>query len=324
MTNHTAIADVLTSKVKIRGNPVAISLFRERVPAGYEPIRTEPCTIMRYAMDEGRAVYFDAHHHDCLVGAFHAGMVPGKKEIVSGEYLSSTSSFFSYEGAARLKSGMRNLPPGMVTAIGAAPLGRVPEGAAVDWIAVVCNPQNASIVAGCRVVRDGVLPCGVFGTSLCGELFSTPWHENNVVVTFGDFGGRMNNRIKPDQMFVIIPMAFAAWLPDMLTDMKVDVKTNLAFTKPPGSPFWEKGGGRTAAAPEGGTDGPSGPVFTMPWDAEARDILTKVPEGITAFVVENAETFARDRGYKTVTRTSLAEQMEELGMDFDEMVGGHE
>ena len=147
MMDLKTVSDILVNKGKVRGKPVAISLFKDSIPQGYEPIASEPCTIIHYAMDEGKKVYFDAEHYDCLVGVHHAGMIPGKQEIVSGEYLSTTSSFFSYEGAARLKSGTRNLPPGMVKAIGAAPLDQVPEGVQVDWIVVVCNPHNANNIA---------------------------------------------------------------------------------------------------------------------------------------------------------------------------------
>jgi uncharacterized protein (DUF169 family) len=321
MTDLKSICGVLTGKVKIRGKPVAISLFRDSIPEGYEPIETEPCTIVRYAMDEGRRVYFDADHHDCLVGVYHAGMGPGKKEIVSGEYLSTTSSFFTYEGAARLKSGMRNLPPGMVKAIGAAPLDDVPEGVDVDWIVVVCNPHNANMVAGCRVVQEGILPSGVFGTSLCGELFSTPWHEQNIVVTFGDFGGRMNNRIKQDQVFVVIPIQFAEYLPKMLVDLKVDVNANLAATKPPDSKFWKKKGPakQTDTQTEDAGDSPA-PNFSMEWDKAARQVLMKAPEGMIDFIIENAENFAREKGYPRVSEKSLDEQMQEMGMSLDDML----
>lgn len=315
------ISEILITKGKVRGKPVAMSLFRDRIPAGYEPIDGEPCTVVRLAMDEGKKVYFDAEHHDCLVGTYHAGMVPGKKEIVSGEYLSATSSFFSYEGAARLKSGTRNLPPGMVKAIGAAPLAEVPEGVAIDWIVAVCNAHNASLISACRVIQDGVTPHGGFGTSLCGELFATPWHERNVVVTFGDFGGRMYNRIKQDELFVIIPLEYAANLPRLLVDVKIDAKANLGFTKPPDSKFWQKFGNDAKAEVPRETDKPSGPAFTMEWDEEARVLIKNVPESILDFVVENAETFAREKGYKKVTGKSLAEQMNELGMDIDEMLG---
>ena len=321
MTDLKTISELLIKKGKVRGNPVAISLFRDNVPEGYEPIDGEPCTLVRNAMDEGKKAYFDAEHHDCLVGACHAGMVPGKKEIVSGEYLSTTSSFFTYEGAARLKSGTRNLPPGMVKAIGAAPLDEVPEGVNIDWIVVVCNAHNANLISGCRVIQDGITPHGGFGSSLCGELFSTPWYEKNVVITFGDYGGRMYNRLKQDQLFVIIPIEFVDALPRLLGDFTLDAKATLAFTKPPDSKFWKKYS--RDKKKDGDTEGagkPSAPAFTMEWDKEAREILKKVPEGIVDFVVENSESFAQNKGYARVTRNSLAEQMEEMGMDIEEML----
>ena len=74
MTDLKKISEILVTKGKIRGKPVAISLFRDKIPDGYEPIESEPCTIIRYAMEEGKKVYFDADHHDCLVGVYHSGM----------------------------------------------------------------------------------------------------------------------------------------------------------------------------------------------------------------------------------------------------------
>ena len=216
MVDFKELSDMIVTKAKVRGKPVAISLFRDKIPAGYEPIQDTPCAIMRYAMDEGKKVYFDADHHDCYVGVHHAGIVPGKKEIVAGDYLSKTSAFFTEEGAARLKAGTYCLPPGMVKAIGAAPLDEVPEGVQVDWIVVVTNPHNACILGGCRLCQDGVQPYGTFGTSLCGELFAVPWYIKNVMVVGGDFGGRMHNRIKQDQLFIIIPMEFAHMIPNIL------------------------------------------------------------------------------------------------------------
>lgn len=322
MTDLKSISDLLISKGKVRGKPVAVSLFRDSIPSGYEPLDVTPCAIVRYAMDEGRKVYFDADHHDCYVGVYHAGITAGKKEIVNGEYLSKTSNFFTYEGAARLKSGSVNLPPGMVRAIGAAPLDEVPEGVKVDWIVVVCNPHNANPIAGSRLVRDGVLPYAVFGTSLCGELFSTPWHKKNIVVTPGDFGGRMNNRIKQDQLFVIIPIEFVDCLPKILRDIKLDVKASREITKPPHSKFRQKKGEdkKIEIKAEGPAEEPEA-TFTMEWDQEARELIMKTPEGILEMAVNNAEDFAQEKGYKKVTRKSLAEQMEALGMNLDEMLG---
>ena len=320
MTDLKHISEILIKKGNVRGKPVAISLFRDSIPDGYKPIESEPCTLVRYAMDEGKKVYFDAEHYDCLVGVHHAGMIPGKKEIVSGEYLSTTSNFFSYEGAARLKSGTRSLPPGMVKAIGAAPLDDVPEGVQVDWIVVVATPHNANNIAGCRLVQDGVRPYGSFGTSLCGELYSTPWHEKNVVITFGDFGGRMYNRIKPDQLFVVIPIEFADNLQKILQDFKLDANATLKITKPPQSKFWQKHDKNTK--PGEGIDAAkksSAPAFTMEWDEEARALILKAPEGMIEFAVDNVEQFAQDRGYRKITKKVVYEQMEDVGLDPEEM-----
>ena len=317
MTDLKSISEILITKGKVRGKPVAISLFRDNIPEGYEPIQDEPCSIVSTAMDEGKNVYFDADHHDCWVGVYHAGMVPGKKEIISGEYLSATTNFFTYEGAARLKAGTRNLPPGMAKAIGAAPLDAVPDGVKVDWIVVVCNPHNANNIAGCRVVNDGILPHAVFGASLCGDLFSLPWHEKNIVVTSGDFGGRMHNRIKQDQLFVIVPIEFVDYLPKMLVDLKFNVNASMAITKPSRS--------KLSQAPKKKKQSeatlPAVLQFGMDWDEEAQNLIKKAPEGIIEMAITNAEDYARQKGYAKVTRTSLAEQMEEMGMNLDQMLG---
>ena len=320
MTDLKAISDLLINKGKVRGKPVGISLFRDTIPEAYQPIQDTPCSIVRYAMDEGKKVYFDKDHHDCLVGVHHASITQGSKEIVNGEYLSKTSTFFSFEGAARLKSGSFILPPGMVRAIGAAPLDEIPEGVTVDWVVVVCNPHNANNIAGCRVCKDGVLPHGEVGTSLCGTLFATPWHVKNIVYTFGDFGGRMHNRIKQDQLFVIVPNKFLDCLPELFKDMKLNVKASREMTKPPHSSFWQKEKEKEESEKliEEQVD-ISSISFTMEWDNEAKELMKKVPEGIVEMAVSNAEEFAKEKGYTKVSKKSIQELMEKLGMNLDDM-----
>jgi uncharacterized protein (DUF169 family) len=274
-------------------------------------------------MDEGRRVYFDAEHHDCLVGMHHAGIEPGKKEIVTGAYLSETGDFFTTEGAARLKSSDAVLPPGLVQAIGAAPLDDVPEGVDVDWIVVVCNPHNANSIAGCRMCAEGVRADAVFGTSLCVELFATPWQKRNLLVASGDFGGRMHNRIKQDQVFVIIPIEHAHLLPAMLENIRVDVKKSRQMTKPPWSPFWQKKDKAASEMASAETESESQseePVLSMPWDAEARALIKKVPVEMLEMIVGNAEDYAKENGYAEVSMKSMREQMKKMGMDLDEMM----
>lgn len=323
MKNLKDVSELLVKRGKVRGKPVGISLFKKEIPPEYAPIQDVPCSIVRYAREEGRKIYFDAEHHDCLVGVHHAGIVPGKKEIVSGEYLSQTSSFFSYEGAARLKAGTPVLPTGMVRAIGAAPLDEIPEGVAVDWIIVVCDAQHANFIATCRLAQEGVDPYSSFGKSLCGEIFAVPWHIQNLVVTCGDQGGRIHNKIKKDELFVVIPVEFIDYLPFTLENLKVDVKASRRMTKPPHSPFWQEKADtdeKDLAADADRDEQHSGITFTMPWNEDASSLLKNVPEGVLEMVVENAEDYAREQGYAEVSRKSMDEQMAKMGTSIDEML----
>ena len=56
MTDFKEITDLLIKKGKVRGKPVGVSLFRDAVPESYEPIQDTPCSIIRFAMDEGKKV----------------------------------------------------------------------------------------------------------------------------------------------------------------------------------------------------------------------------------------------------------------------------
>ena len=62
------------------------------------------------------------------------------------------------------------------------------------------------------------------------------------------------------------------------------------------------------------------PVYTMDWDDEAKELANKAPEGMTEFIIENSETYAREKGYPKVSRSSISEQMEEMGMNLDDML----
>ncbi|MFC1669865.1 DUF169 domain-containing protein [Spirochaetota bacterium] len=356
MIDLKELSELLIRRGKVRGNPVGISLFRDEIPDDYEPIQETPCAIVRFAMDEGKKVYFDAGHNDCLVGLHHSGIVPGKKEIVSGQYLSETSEFFTYEGAARLKSGSPVLPEGLVKAIGAAPLDQIDENVGVDWIVVVCNPYNAGFISGGRLAQEGVAPHASFGPSLCGDIFAMPWHERNIIVTNGDFGGRMNNRMKQDQLFVVIPIQFAHYIPVTLTMGGMNVTESRKMTKPAHSKFWEKlkdkekekgkEGSKKSEKPEKKAEvkkseepkkkaetkkktaepEPEPEVdidaidFNYAWNDEAKNLLKKVPIELIEMIVGNSEEYAREKNYKEVSRESMEEHMKSMGMDLDEML----
>ncbi len=349
MTDYKAISDLLVKKGKVRGKPVAITLFFDQIPEAYQPIRIEPCGIIHHAMDLGEQVYFDKDHQDCLSGTYTAGLYEGTPALRNGSYLSDNSTFYTPIAAARIKSGSHVLPQGLIRAIGAAPLDDVPEGVPVNWVVVVCNPLNATAIASVRTVVDGVAPRAGWGTSLCAELFSFPWHEDNVIVTPGDMGGRMANKIKPDLLFVVIPTRYLDRLSNLLGKVP-HIEGMLDATKPPDSEYWKKKKTRSAKpsrstsesqpdampthrpAPQpdmGTTATPatspketiqaetSAPAFTMPWDEESRALFAAAPPEVQAFAAQNVEDFAREKGYSEITRKVVIEQMESVGLTLE-------
>lgn len=312
-----AICEVLEGKV--RGNPVAVSHFPRGIPASYEGVMVDPCGILRYAMDEGKVVYFDREHQDCLHGAFITGVHAGNEQIRSGRILSDYIPAYNIDAAHSFNSGRSVLPQGTVKGIGAAPLNAVPEGIEVNWIVVVCKPQWAGQIGAARSVSDGVMPTTAAGNSFCTDAFVTPWFEDNVVMTPGDYGGRMNNKLKPEEMFVIIPVKYADNLVKILAATP-DVKGLYEATRPEDSPYWEKQRAKARRAEQrtsgGGTERAAalGLNISMDWQEEALETIAGAPKFVRKFAVSNVEDFAGEKGYDCVTVAVVEEQMDNAGM----------
>ena len=302
---------------KVRGNPVAISLFKEEIPASYQQQKVVPCSIVRHAMDKGEIVSFDQHHHDCTTGVYTAGVDPGTEEIRNGQYLARNIPSYTDLGAERIKTGDYVLPQNTVVGIGAAPLARVPQGIHVDWVVVVCTPHWANFIGGARTVLDGTPPRGACGSSFCSDLFATPWHDDNVVITPGDLGGRMNNRLKPEEMFVVVPNQYLESLFSIMTSTP-DARAVLEATKPEDSEYWEKRKrskqAKKAKASKSSKDSLDAKL-SMSWEQEAKDLIAMTPPGIIEMAINNVEDFARDMGVERVTKTVVLDQMKSIGMD---------
>ena len=302
---------------KVRGNPVAISLFKEEIPASYQQQKVVPCSIVRHAMDKGEIVSFDQHHHDCTTGVYTAGVDPGTEEIRNGQYLARNIPSYTDLGAERIKTGDYVLPQNTVVGIGAAPLANVPQGIHVDWVVVVCIPHWANFIGGARTVLDGTPPRGACGSSFCSDLFATPWHDDNVVITPGDLGGRMNNRLKPEEMFVVVPNQYLESLFSIMTSTP-DARAVLEATKPEDSEYWEKRKrskqAKKAKASKSSKDSLDAKL-SMSWEQEAKDLIAMTPPGIIEMAINNVEDFARDMGVERITKTVVLDQMKSIGMD---------
>ena len=316
MIDLKELSDSLAGKV--RGNPVAISLFKEEIPKPYEQKKVVPCSIVRHAMDKGEIVSFDRHHHDCTTGVYTAGVHEGTDEIRNGQYLAQNIPAYTDVGAEKIKTGEYVLPQKTVVGIGAAPLSDVPDDIFVDWIVVVCTPHWANFIGGARTVLDGTPPRGAAGSSFCSDLFATPWHDGNVVITPGDLGGRMNNRLKAEEMFVVVPNEYLESLLNIMTSTP-DARAVLEATKPEESEYWDKRKrAKKAKERKLKEDAPKNEFeskLSMIWDQESKDMIASTPPGIIEMAINNVEDFARENGIEEITKSVVLEQMKSVGMD---------
>ena len=67
---------------KIRGKPVAVTMFREEVHPAYEASpKVDACGILRIARDEERAVHMSSGGHDCSHGEYLLGFADQPEKL---------------------------------------------------------------------------------------------------------------------------------------------------------------------------------------------------------------------------------------------------
>ena len=307
---------------KIRGKAVAVTLFRDEIhPAYAESERVDACAILRIARDEDRAVHMNSDNHDCSHGSFLTGFDEGDELIASGRLLPVFIPAYTDKAGLAVNSGKFKLPMGALKGLGAAPLDAVPDGADIEWIVVVCEPVWASQIAAARAVEDGVQPSAAAGSSFCTDAFVTPFFDENVILTTGDFGGRMNNKLRPTEMFVIVPTRWANNLVSILSATP-DVKGLYEATRTEESVYWDRKKQReekAKAREEAAVNKPdaaakAGLKVSMDWDDDAVEMVAKAPKFVRKFAVGNVEDFAAQNGYERVTGAVVKEQMDQAGV----------
>jgi len=315
--NTKGICEVLAGK--IRGKPVAITQFVEEIPADYNGMKVDPCQILRHAMDDGKRVYFDREHQDCVHGAYITGVHEGNEQIRSGRLLTDYIPAYNLDAAHTFNSGEYILPQGTVKGFGAAPLDDVPKGIIIDWVVVVCTPGVAGMIASARAVKDGTRPDTAAGNSFCSDMFVSPFYNDNVVLTPGDVGGRMNNKLKESEMFVIIPAKYADGIIDIL-GATPDVKGIYEATRPADSPYWERQQAKAERAAGQQDDSLNiakdkfGLEISLPWDMDALEAIGKAPKFVRKMAVNNVEEYAEEQGEQRVTLALVQVQADSAGM----------
>ncbi|MFT6958628.1 MAG: hypothetical protein ACJAYC_003648 [Halieaceae bacterium] len=302
---------------RIRGKPVAISRFVDHPPSGFEGLKVDPCQILRHAMDDGRRVYFDREHQDCVHGAYITGVHPGNEQIRSGRLLTDYIPVYNLEAAHTFNSGEYILPQDTVKGFCAAPLDDLPKDMVTEWIVLVCSPAIATLAGAARAVKDGTRPDTAAGNSFCSDLFVTPFYNDNVVVTTGDMGGRINNRMKDSEMFVIIPARWADNLIQLIGEVP-DVKGIYEATRPDDSVYWGKQNAKAQRA-SGSSDArlanqKYGLEISMPWDDDALDAIMTAPKFVRKMAIGNVEDFAEEQAIERVSLDTVKAQAEQIGM----------
>jgi uncharacterized protein (DUF169 family) len=183
-----------------------VTLFTGEIPDAYAVHKVDPCAVLRLARDGDEPVFVDRNTHDCTHGQFLMGFGDGSEVIKTARLLPLYISAYSQEASTAVNSGTFTFPQGALTGIGAAPLDRVPDGVAIDSIVLVCTPFWASSLGAVRTVEDGTPPNAAAGSSFCSDAFATTYYTENVIVAPGDVGGRINNKLRPEEMFVVIPV----------------------------------------------------------------------------------------------------------------------
>ena len=139
--DRSRLLDILVNKINLKRPPVAVTYCDGAPPAGYEPARVPVCSILYHA-EQGRKIYVDAEHHDCLVGQYHLGLLSAEaagRLICDGEYLTMAQGFFTPEAARRNKQQSHSLPTGTITAIAAAPLADLPADVPLDLLCLITD-----------------------------------------------------------------------------------------------------------------------------------------------------------------------------------------
>ena len=63
-----------------------------------------------------------------------------------------------------------------------------------------------------------------------------------------------------------------------------------------------------------------GERFSIPWEDEAKELLSFVPESVVATVIKNTEAYAVKNGQDNVCRSTMSGLMKEMGMDLETML----
>lgn len=223
--------DELTQRVMKAANlewtPVAIQLSTYPPPGvnKYEGPKLKACEMLDLARIEGESVYTTVEDHDCVNGLYYLGMAPPKEGLLDGSW---SAGQYPNKGRSLYKSPVcrrRHLPyypvvepPGSIKQFSVAPLDKMPFHFEVGGVVVIfiCNAKQALYLARSLTYENGIPVDGMTGPATCSMVMAGPYLSGKAIHTLGCFGARTFVKVKPEEVFLGVPLELCPQLVENL------------------------------------------------------------------------------------------------------------
>ncbi len=210
---------ILMDTLKLRWNPVAISLIKQEDPLPDVPI---PRVKLRFCQSlmmarRGKSVMMPAQCHACPDGTHILGLTEIPPKLASGEMYIHFRKLDSMDAARQMIKERPQLPSRSTKASLVAPL----AAAAVtpDVIAIVAQPEQIMWLCMSAAYYTGerfnFQACGY--NAQCVETTLLPYTSQRFNISFGCYGCRASSDVSDDLMFMGIP---TAQMPDLIKGLQ--------------------------------------------------------------------------------------------------------
>lgn len=207
MDNKT-LSNIFRDILTLRWSPVAVRLLRpgEEVPAGM----TEPAEPLRYcqsiiAARRGHHLYMPPHRHSCPDGTGILGLVEMSDRLRSGELYLLFKKLPDLKTAQEMIAVRPEFPAGTFTATLVAPLEEANY--EPDVVIFTLLPEQAMWI--CSSATYAGFGRQNYQTSSynsnCAYLTVQVMQNNELNMSFGDYGGRAASEIGDDEVYLSVP-----------------------------------------------------------------------------------------------------------------------
>ncbi len=216
---YASWASVLQDVLKLRWQPVAISLIKAGEPLPDVPMPEERLRFCQSLMAarRGRSLMMPANRHACPDGTSILGLTPMPEKLASGELYILFNKLDSVEAAKRMVHERPCLEPRTVDATVVTPLAEAK--CAADVVAVIAQPEQVMWLSMATSFYTGhrhdFHASGY--NAQCVETTLLPYLNGEINISFGCYGCRASSDVGDDLMMMGIPVSL---MPDIVKGLK--------------------------------------------------------------------------------------------------------